>query len=140
MRISSIIFLFLTFMSSAACQAGNENQTFKDFWSEFRTSILSDDYEKLNNLVQLPLEVRGVHDDIPAEFFSAEQLKEITPKLLDQTIFLYEQDDLKETTFREIIKNMKTADIQPDKSSHRIEQFEFQVVKGRWLLVRAYLE
>lgn len=140
MRILSVIFLISIFISAVACQAGNKNQTFDEFWSEFRTSVLSDDYEKLNNLVQLPLEVRGAHDDIPAEFVSAEQLKEITPKLLDQTIFLYEQDDLKETTFREIIKNMKTADIQPDKTRHRIEQFEFELVKGRWLLVRAYLE
>lgn len=127
-------------ISSVACHASNEEKPFSEFWAKFREASLAEDYSSLKKLVKFPLEVRGVDDEIPAEFYAQDKIAEVFPQLLAQTVYNYEQDDLEGKPLKELIQKKTVVNVEPGKVNHRVEQFEFQKIEGQWLLVRAYLE
>lgn len=134
------MFLGVFLLSSVACQALDSGQSFGAFWIGFREASLKKDYTTLKTLIKLPLEVKGVDDETPANFYSENKISQIFPLLLEQTIYHYEEDDLQEQSFKELIEQREAITVAADEMHHRVEQFEFQKIKGQWLLVRAYLE
>lgn len=140
MRFFLGCFLSFFLMSSIACQASNQNQPFDAFWKEFRNAVLTEDYPSLNKLVKFPLEVKGVDDETPANFYVQGELAEIFPKLLDQVVYNYEKEDLEENSLRELIRKKEVITIATNKTHHRLDQFEFQNINGQWMLTKAYLE
>ncbi|RYG46687.1 MAG: hypothetical protein EOO01_15845 [Chitinophagaceae bacterium] len=101
---------------------------------------MSSPYTAMADLTKLPLEVKGVDDSEPVVHYGSDELNTIFPKLLSQVVYQSNGDDLLETTMGEIVKKMEKVTYDPKATSIRIEQFQFNVVNGKWLLVRAYLE
>jgi hypothetical protein len=127
-------------ISIAMGQVPDKGQSFELFWVKFRDAALAEDYPSLNKLVKFPLEVKGVDDETPASFYSHGELAEIFPTLLDQIVYNYEQENVEENSLRELVRKKEVIKISPDKTHHRVDQFEFQKVNGQWMLTRAYLE
>jgi hypothetical protein len=133
--------LFCGFLLSAvACHASNKEKSFELFWPEFRHAVLADDYSSLGKLIKFPLEVKGLDDESPAEFYEADQIKELFPILLSQVIYNYDQDELEEMSFREVITQKVVIKGDAAKTEQRVDQFEFKKIDGQWYLVKAYLE
>lgn len=127
-------------LSTAIGQTPDKEQSFELFWIKFRNAVLTEDYPSLNKLVKFPLEVKGVDDETPANFYVQGELAEIFPKLLDQVVYNYEKEDLEENSLRELIRKKEVITIATNKTHHRVDQFEFQNINGQWMLTRAYLE
>lgn len=133
--------LFCSFLLSAvACQASNKEKSFEYFWLEFRQAILADDYSSLRKLIRFSLEVKGVDDETPAEFYESGQVEELFSILLSQVIYNYEQDELAEMSFRELITQKVVIKGDAATTAQPVEQFEFRKIDGQWYLVKAYLE
>jgi len=57
---------------------------FLDFWQKLRTTVLENDADKLNALIQFPFMISGEHDDMPDLKVSKQQFAKIWPMLLQQ--------------------------------------------------------
>lgn len=137
-RTAVIVF---TLLHAPSCAAGQSNSEFSNYWHDFRFAVLNDDYEKLEKLIKLPLEVKGVVDFIPAQYFEADQLPGIFEKLLSQTQIIHEGGGLVEVSVKEIVEREIQINKNPNVAGViSISQFDFERVEGEWRLVRAYLE
>lgn len=135
------LFICVFIIVSAPGQASNEGQAFELFWAEFREAALNEDYSSLSKLIRFPLEVKGVDNNTPTEFYPPDKIAEIFPALLEQVVYSYAKANLEGNSVRELIRKKKEAmKILPHKTNCQIDQFEFQKVNGQWLLTTAYLE
>lgn len=137
-----VAIICLSVLSVAGCSAQKQEIVPQQFWTEFRQAVLAEDYQKLSGMTQFPLEVLGVDDSQPAEFYDKTQFEVIFKKILAQSVMVFEGDVVVSTTTREMIS--RTITIKPEhlmtKELFRIDQLEFELKDNRWRLVRAYLE
>ena len=140
MQIVKNLILVIFLVVSASCSAEPPQSDFQFFWNKFRAASLANDYATLTTLTKFPLEVKGVDDSIPVKKYRKEQLNTIFPKLMSQPVFLPKDNDVVETNLREVLTKMEKVEYKTTDKEIRVEQFKFQLIKGKWLLVKAYLE
>lgn len=133
-------FLFVIMLQSFNCSASSTTPDFQGYWAQFRTASLTNDYAALANLTRFPLEVEDVVDGIPVATYGENDLNKIFPKIMSQTVYQPQGDELLETTMEEILRKKEKATFDTAATEVRIAQFQFNVINGKWLLVRAYLE
>jgi hypothetical protein len=111
---------------------------FESFWQVFRSAVERDDRKKLADLTKFPLEVRGESDDDPVRHFKRPTfLKKLDALLASDPGLLM---DGRETQKEHILRTTKLNDRQYSGDTNaRVGNFEFEQVKGRWWMTRAYL-
>ena len=127
-------------MVSISCTAESPQSDFQPFWNKFRAASLANDYTTLATLTKFPLEVKGVDDSIPIRKYEKAQLNTIFPKLMSQPVLLPKDNDVVETNLREVLTKTEKVEYNNTDKEIRVEQFQFQLINGKWLFVRAYLE
>lgn len=132
--------LFFIALVSSGCMANTTDSSFQSFWTEFRAAAIKNDYATLEKLTKFPLEVRGVHDSMPIEYFRKDEFKEIFNKLMEQKIYPVQDDELVLTSMKTVVKNTELAPDAKNDEEYRIEQLVFEYIDGRWLFTNAYLE
>ncbi|HSC67890.1 MAG TPA: hypothetical protein VLC79_09380 [Cellvibrio sp.] len=132
--------LFFMIVISSGCVANNSENSYQSFWEEFRVAVLADDYRKLEKLTQFPLEVKGVDDSMPIVQYKKEQFQAVFQKIMAQPMKIPHEDTLIETTMRGVVDKTTTVSVEVGYDEQGVEQLVFQNVKGKWLLVRAYLD
>ena len=127
---------------SLGCSASlSSERDFQLFWSKFKAASLANDYSTLEKMIHFPLQVKGVVDDMPIESYSKNELRKIYPKLMMQTVSHYDgADKFIDMSFADLIKTIDKVNVGVDDKYIRVEQFEFDLIDGRWYLVSAYLE
>ena len=140
MQIIKNLILIFSLAISVSCSAESPQSDFQPFWSKFRAASLANDYATLATLTKFPLEVKGVDDSVAVKKYQKEQLNTIFPKLISQTVFLPKDNDVVETKLREVLTKTEKVEYKTTDKEIRVEQFQFQLINGKWLLVRAYLE
>ena len=140
MQLIKNLILALFFIASVSCNAEPPKSDFQPFWNKFKAASLANDYTTLATLIKFPLEIKGVDDSVPVKKYEKAQLNTIFPKLLSQPVFLPKDNDVVETTLRETLTKTEKVEYKPTDKEIRVEQFQFQLINGNWLLVRAYLE
>lgn len=133
-----IVTLSLLFYSTC-CYAG---QSANEFWRDFRQAILNGETTAVASMTKFPLWVRGPDDSDPVYYYKQSEFLPIYRRLLNQRISIWKDDTVVSKTMYQVIKEKKQLDAQ-DLDSDKllsVENFEFQVVNGRWLFTRGYLE
>lgn len=120
--------------------AGSRVAEAQSFWTAFRAAVAFDDDSALAGMTRLPLRLRGEMDDDPVRRVPAADLPEVIDEVLEQRIYPASASAAPQS-LREIVQRLERL---PDHAwltptSFRVEQLEFQRVKGRWALVQAYL-
>lgn len=137
-----LIFLLLATSIQTLCYGSDEIDSAGKFWISFRKAVLVNDQAKLLEMTTFPLEVRGVSDDIPATSYSRREFPVVFKKILLQPQYLLVNGRLRTKTMLGLIYDKPTL-IKQDLTTRtffRFHQLEFEKRKGRWFLVRAYLE
>ena len=132
--------LFFIALVSLGCMATNKDNSFQSFWTEFRAATIQNDYATLENLTKFPLEVRGVHDSMPIEYFKKDAFKEIFNRIMEQKIYPVHDEDLVLTSMKTIVKNTELVPDEKNEEEYRIEQLVFEYIDGQWFFTNAYLE
>lgn len=142
MKIYKTIALAILVCFSLGCSAAlPPERDFQLFWNKFKAASLANDYPALEKLIHFPLEVKGVVDDIPIEKYGKNDLRKIFPKLMMQTVSHYDgADKFIDMPFADLIKTIDKVDAAVEDKHIRVEQFEFDLIDGKWYLVSAYLE
>ena len=132
--------LFFIALASLGCMANNTDNSFQSFWTEFRAAAIKNDYATLEKFTKFPLEVRGVHDSMPIQYFKKDAFKEIFNRLMEQEIYPVHDEDLILTSMKTIVKNTELTPDAKTGEEYRIEQLVFEYIDGRWFFTNAYLE
>jgi len=112
------------------------------FWSEFRGAVINYKFDKVVSLTHFPFEIKGLDEYQPPEYHGRKGFRRNYERIL-VTPFVVEPGDklllgnmlkLVQKKTKLTRKDYLTADII------RIEQFEFERIKGRWFFTRAYVE
>jgi hypothetical protein len=139
-RILLSIFLYSAFVYYASAQ--QEEGSFQNFWSDFRSAVISGDKERISSLTKFPFEVRGPNDSDPVIRHNRSSFMKIYDRLLTQQVYSFDGAQVNPKPMREIIES-KTRIAKSDILAEdfvRIEKFTFAKVKDRWLFIRAYIE
>lgn len=131
---------FFALIISSGCVAGNSDNSFQTFWTEFRTATVQNDYERLEKFTKFPLEIRGADDSIPTEYLKKDDFKDIFKKLMQQKIYLPHDDGYVETSMREIVNNTRLVSDATENEEYQIEQLVFEYADGKWFFTKAYLD
>jgi len=140
MQIVKNLIVTIFLMASISCNAESPQSDFQSFWNKFRAASLANDYTTLATLTKLPLEVKGVDDSVPIRKYEKAQLNTIFPKLMSQPVLLPKDNDVVETNLREILNKTEKVEYNNTDKEIRVEQFQFQLINGKWFFVKAYLE
>lgn len=132
--------LFFLTISSLGCMANNTDNSFQSFWTEFRSAAIKNDYATLEKFTKFPLEVRGIHDSMPIQYFKKDAFKEIFNRLMEQKIYPVDDEDLVLTSMKAIVKNTELAPDAKNEEEYRIEQLVFEYIDGQWFFTNAYLD
>lgn len=132
--------LFFLAINSLGCMANNTDNSFQSFWTEFRSAAIKNDYATLEKFTKFPLEVRGIHDSMPIQYFKKDAFKEIFNRLMEQKIYPVDDEDLVLTSMKAIVKNTELAPDAKNEEEYRIEQLVFEYIDGQWFFTNAYLD
>lgn len=142
MRIPTVLTLLLIFISYACSAEKAIDNSFSVFWPEFRQAVISSDKNKIASLTHFPFEVLGVDDSYSARSFDRTGFLDIYERLVTQTIYFPQGNQIISKSMREMIyeaKNIPKKNINAG-NTMQFEQFEFERIDGQWRFVRAYLE
>ena len=109
-------------------------QSFVDFWQDFRSAALENDVARVLSMTQLPFVTQGALDSDPSTAHDADSFRLIFPKLLQQDVGLSAQPE----PMLEYLRRSTAPSVEGEQAS--VGQFRFAKIKGRWRLVSAYLE
>ena len=144
MVICRFVVLFgLAFGTAHAAPQENQYSDLDAYWKHFRQAVLSNNRDQLAELTRFPLRVRGTTDLEAEKKIGKAEFPRYIDLLLKQPIYSTASGGgMQSRTLYQMVKEQESL---PKKakvavSSARFEQFEFALVGGRWLLVRAYLE
>lgn len=138
MRMVLTLILFF----GVTCLAAQDRFTAGEFWASFRQAVLTNDVKKLVSMTKLPLAVYGVSDNTPVTYYDRSEFPTIFRKILMQPEYLPVGNRIVSKTVLGLIYDKKVLthkDLQ-NRDAFRFYQLEFEVINGRWLLTRAYLE
>lgn len=135
-------FILLIVPSIVSCarqnSKNNQQQSFQEFWSDFRSAVLADDKNKILSMTKFPFKTRGVSDDDPVVSHDKASFIRILPRLLDQDTGISVEPE----TMRDLIK--RTIKVPKDKVNndawHRIGDICFENEKGIWSFTFAYFD
>ena len=134
------IALFFIAMVSSGCMANNKDNSFQSFWTKFRTAAIQNDYATLEKITKFPLEVRGVDDSMPVEYFKKDEFKKIFNRLMEQKIYPVHDENYVLTSMKTIVNNTELAPDAKNQDQYRMEQLVFEYIDGQWFFTNAYLE
>ena len=147
MRIFKFLYVAIIFLLLSCCALAQQNERkntddIQQFWTEFRSAILSNDKEKVASLTKFPFEVKGPEDSDPVVYYDKKGFLNILDKILNQPVYQMNGANLNKTTMGEIVKNktdVSDFDLLSDDSA-RVEMFTFIKENNEWLFNRAYFE
>ena len=133
--------LFFSILVAFACQnrkhALNERASLhRDidvFWKDFKNAVINSDSVRLSQLVDFPLETRGVLDTDPIVKYEKGQFMRLFKAFLKQPTGI--NANLNETEFGLIKRTERLDSIQ----GTRLGGMEFNKVKGQWKLTLIYV-
>lgn len=137
---TTLLTLLLYFSSSCHAAAATE-RNFQAFWDKFKAVSLANNYPELEKMIYFPLMVKGTTDDAPIKKYGKNDLRNIYPRLMQQTVSQLDgADKFIDMPFAELIKKVDRVDASTEDQHIRVEQFEFSLIHNQWYLVSAYLE
>lgn len=133
-----VVLLLQVTASSAAPSYSDANQ----FWQAFRNAVIKNDSQQIAALTRFPFEVHGVVDSDPVTHYDRKRFTQVLVQILAQRVFLPSNGKYTGKSMRQLIgekkkivdKDFLTPDIV------RFHDLEFELVKGRWLLTKGYLD
>jgi hypothetical protein len=111
------------------------DQTFTDFWPEFRAAAVAEDTARLEKLAAFPFEVGGTLDTTPARTYDRADFRSLAPRLLNQDSGLTEKGESMKKLLQRTAKAPAVV-----AGTLRFGNFEFRKTHEGWRFVRAYLE
>lgn len=136
------LLLPLILLISSACSAEVSDKSAQGFWRQFRQAVVNNDKEKVADMAQFPLEVRGVDDSNPVKQYDRAGFLAIYERLVAQPVYLPSAGQIVAKSMRAVMAEkaeIVAEDFLAD-NAFRIEQFEFERFEGGWRFTRAYLE
>lgn len=126
---------------SVACSADESARSPQQCWTEFRQAVVAGNYDRLRNMTQFPLAVRGAVDGIPAQMVERGQFEAMLNRILDQPMASYEGEKLVTYTMRDLVARTTELNKKPAKTDgqFRVGELVFDFRGGRCRLVQAYL-
>lgn len=113
------------------------------FWAEFAAAVARDDVQALQGMTHLPLRVRGEMDSDPARKVGRQRLAQTLGEVLDQPVYTTppEGGAMVRRPLRQVITAMPELPVQAwlTPTIFRVEQLEFERLRGHWKLVLVYL-
>lgn len=134
--------LALIIVLGVTCHAAEDSFTAGKFWVAFRGAVLSNQESKIISMTKLPLAVHGVSDGTPVKYYGRSEVPRLLHRILMQTEYLPVGNKLVMKTLLGLLYDKKflTHEDLQAQDHFRFYQLEFEMIKGRWLLTRAYLE
>ena len=134
--------LALIMVLGVTCHAAEDSFTAGKFWAAFRDAVLSNKESKIISMTKLPLAVHSVSDNTPVKYYGRSEMPRLFHRILMQTEYLPVGNKVVSKTVLGLIYDKKVLtheDLQAQ-DRFRFYQLEFEMIKGRWFLTRAYLE
>lgn len=115
---------------------------FLTFWEVFRKSVIEQNQQQLQQLVQFPLKINGDLDEIPVLKLNAQQFEKIWPLLLQQENYdMNNNGKLISFLGKSVFSNADAFAAQMvHTKSNSIANFHFEKVNGIWKLAGAYAD
>ena len=118
------------------------DQSFDDFWEQFRSAVIQEDLAAVTQLTQFPFQTRGSHGNQSIIRYDRSSFMTIFNKIIDQKVYTLDNQQLVPKTMKQVIKGVQDINdkhiIRDDLA--RVEQFTFiKTDEGAWLFERAYL-
>lgn len=137
MKYFSLLLFFSSISFLGNAQVNTKNQSFDEFWKNFRTALLLEDYKKLESFISFPLKVRGPMDYDPTKKYS----KNNYIKLLKKYFALENAAALQQVKNKEQLTEQNYGNNTVDRKKigeMRIFDMEFYKIKGKWFLSFLY--
>jgi hypothetical protein len=139
-----IAFISITFfcLSTTVAFAAGKQTDATVFFHTFRHAVKSNNIEQVSTLTRFPFEVRGPDDSDPVRRFDRKGFPAILKRVLVQPVFVTADGKSVTKSMLQIVEEKRDLEEKDYDSPNffRIEQFEFQRIRGRWAFTRAYLE
>ena len=141
MQLIMLLSMVLSFIFCAYSEELTDH-SFRRFWADFRQTVISTDKTKITSLTHFPFEVLGPDDSDSVKFLDRKGFLDIYERLVGQTIYFPSGGQIVSKTMLQMINETKEI---PKKDTNKgdamqFQQFEFEVIGGKWRFVRAYLE
>ena len=111
----------------------------QQFWKTFRQAALANDTEKLSELTQFPLHIRGTLDDSPAKNINKSEFKKLLPAILGADPGMTEEPSTM-TKYIQGFEKLSVNFCNPSGDQIRIGNWVFVQNNKTWRLVKAYIE
>ena len=140
MKLFFKITLLLTLIFSPWCMANERDDSFQLFWTEFRATVMQNDYEQLERFTKFPLAVNGVADFIPVSILEERDLKIFSINLWNKKFMYRMEMTYIQTNMMGVVSKTEVALDAKNGEEYRVEQLVFEYIDGQWLFTRAYLD
>jgi hypothetical protein len=114
-------------------------EEFRNFWGQFRSSVLAGDKEQVASLTLFPFKTRGMLDSDPTRLHDRRAFIEMFDKLVMQDTGLKKEPE----PMRDLIQRIETPQrqtVHKQQAMERIGNFVFQRIDHEWRFVMAYLD
>ena len=137
-KIVTVLLVLIPLTAIAAEERGNADQ----FWLKYRKAILSNRTKEISDMTRFPFEVRGIVDTDPVKYYDRKRFPPILTRILIQRQILPSGGRFIEKTMLQVVEEKRGLVPQDYLTPEflRVEQLEFQRIRGHWLFTGAYLE
>lgn len=138
-QILSFVFLLMLGLTAISCNAESKNkpeQTFPEFWKEFRIASLSNNIDRVVELTKFPFSVKGDLDMDSSAVLDKAKFKKRFKSFMEQDI----RENLAPESMRAYIKKSELISPRIDDGQTRVALFSFELIDGKWYFVRVYVE
>lgn len=137
----AILFYILLIMSvsSISCNAEtnlDRAQSFSTFWKEFRLPALNNNMPRILEMTRFPFKVKGDLDMDGSKHLNKIEFEKQFNSLMKQDV----RENLTPESMRQYIKKNKSISPKIDDGQTNVALFSFELVKGKWYFVSAYVE
>lgn len=135
----SFVFLLMFGLMTISCNAESNNkteQTFPEFWKEFRTATLNNDIDRVVELTRFPFSVKGDLEMDGSSVLDKPKFKKRFKSFMEQDI----RENLTPESMRAYIKKNEFISPRIDDGQTSVALFSFELIDGKWYFVRVYVE
>ena len=138
-QISSFIFLLIFGLTAISCNAEsnkNSEQTFPEFWKEFRIASLNNNITRVIELTKFPFSVKADLDMDGSTALDKEKFKKRFKSFMEQDI----RENLTPETMHDYIKKKELISPRINDGQTSVALFFFELINGKWYFVKVYVE
>lgn len=133
-----LIYILLLSVAATSCHSeeNKSEQTFQQFWSEFRTAALDNNLTRITELTHFPFIVKGDLDMDGSIHLDRIAFQKKFKLFMEQDI----RENLTPESMRTYIKKHKNISPRIDDGQTSVALFSFEKINGKWYFVRVYVE